>query len=225
MTIQKDLIKAICFDVDGTLRDTDDEYVVKFTRYLRPLKFMLPDKDPTAFARRLVMLLETPANHIYSLPDWLGIDEEIAAFADWLYRIGLGRQQNHFLLIPGIREMLATLRPHFQMAVVSARPQRGTMDFLDAFELSHFFDCIASAQTTRRTKPRPDPLFWAAEQMGVRPEECLMVGDTTVDIRAGKAAGMQTVAVLCGLGQRVELVRQGADWVLASTAELPGSLL
>jgi phosphoglycolate phosphatase-like HAD superfamily hydrolase len=225
MTFDKEIIKAICFDVDGTLRDTDDEYVARFTRLLSPLKFLLPGRDLQAFSRRLVMWLETPANHVYSLPDWLGIDDDISAFTDWLYRIGVSRKENHFLLISGIREMLTALRPHYKMAVVSARPERGTMDFLRAFELTPFFECIASAQTTARTKPRPDPLFWAAECMGVSPEACLMVGDTTVDIRAGKAAGMQTIGVLCGLGQRIELEKQGANRVLETTADLHASLL
>ena len=53
--------------------------------------------------------------------------------------------------------------------------------------------------------------MWAAQQMQVKPEECLMVGDTTVDIRAGKSAGAQTVGVLCGFGTERELRRAGAD--------------
>jgi phosphoglycolate phosphatase len=57
--------------------------------------------------------------------------------------------------------------------------------------------------------------------MGVRPEECLMIGDTTVDMRAGKAAGAQTVGVLCGFGEEEELRRLGADLILKSTADLP----
>jgi phosphoglycolate phosphatase-like HAD superfamily hydrolase len=51
-------------------------------------------------------------------------------------------------------------------------------------------------------------------------EACLMVGDTTVDIRAGKAAGVQTVGVLCGFGEEKELREQGADMILATTPEL-----
>ena len=47
-----------------------------------------------------------------------------------------------------------------------------------------------------------------------------MIGDTTVDIRAGRAAGAQTVGVLCGFGSERELRRAGADLILASTAEL-----
>jgi len=52
-----------------------------------------------------------------------------------------------------------------------------------------------------------------------------MVGDTTVDIRAGVAAGAQTVGVLCGFGERGELERAGADLILESTTELADVLL
>jgi len=51
------------------------------------------------------------------------------------------------------------------------------------------------------------------------------VGDTTVDIRAGRTAGAQTVGVLCGFGARRELERAGADLILPSVADLPGALM
>ena len=56
--------------------------------------------------------------------------------------------------------------------------------------------------------------------MGLAPEHILMTGDTTVDIRAGKAAGAQTVGVLCGFGDEAELRRAGADVILQTTTEL-----
>ena len=52
-----------------------------------------------------------------------------------------------------------------------------------------------------------------------------MAGDTTVDIRAGKSAGAQTVGVLCGFGEEPELRRQGADLILPGTADLVKVLL
>jgi len=61
--------------------------------------------------------------------------------------------------------------------------------------------------------------------MGVAPQACVMVGDTTVDIRAGVSAGAQTVGVLCGFGRRYELERAGANLILESTAELTEVLL
>ena len=61
--------------------------------------------------------------------------------------------------------------------------------------------------------------------MEVPPENCLMIGDTTVDIRAGKAAGAQTVGVLCGFGERAELERRETDLILETTSELANVLL
>ena len=48
----------------------------------------------------------------------------------------------------------------------------------------------------------------------------LMVGDTTVDVKTGRRAGAQTLGVLCGFGTEKELIRAGADLILASTADL-----
>jgi len=125
-----------------------------------------------------------------------------------------------FLLIPGVKEMLADLAQRYPLAVVSARDERTTRLFLEQFDLLPYFKCIATAQTCRHTKPFPDPVLWAAEQMGVPAEDCLMVGDTTVDMRAGNSAGAQTVGVLCGFGEEMELRRQAAGMILATTAEL-----
>jgi phosphoglycolate phosphatase len=52
-----------------------------------------------------------------------------------------------------------------------------------------------------------------------------MIGDTTVDIRVGKTAGAQTVGVLCGFGEEIELRRQGADEILETTSTLTDILL
>jgi phosphoglycolate phosphatase-like HAD superfamily hydrolase len=68
-------------------------------------------------------------------------------------------------------------------------------------------------------------VLWAAAQMSVLPEACLMVGDTPVDIIAGHAAGAQTVGVLCGFGERSELERAGADLILEATPALVEALL
>ena len=61
--------------------------------------------------------------------------------------------------------------------------------------------------------------------MNVAPENCLMIGDTTVDIRAGRAAGAQTVGVLCGFGEEPELRKMGADVILKDTTKLMDILM
>jgi N-acetyl-D-muramate 6-phosphate phosphatase len=84
---------------------------------------------------------------------------------------------------------------------------------------------VIGSQTTRRMKPHPEPLFFAAAAMGVDPAECLMIGDTTIDIRTGVSAGAQTVGVLCGFGTENELRRTGANLILRTTSDLLAVLM
>ena len=219
MPLQVSRIRAICFDVDGTLSDTDDVYVQKVERILHPLRMFFPHQNTRRAARRLVMWSEAPGNFLIGIPDTLGIDDEIATVMEWLNR-HRPRPMKHFLLVPGVKEMLQALSRHYPLAVVSARDSTSTHTFLDQFELSACFRIIVTAQTAEHTKPYPDPILYAARAMNVPPEACLMVGDTSVDIRAGKKAGAQTVGVLCGFGEQDELRKQGADFILPSTADL-----
>jgi len=220
MTLNIPLIKALCFDLDGTLSDTDDQYVRKVIRFFSKFLF----RDPQHAARRFVMWAEAPGNALLGLTDTIGLDDEIVAFIDWFSR-HRKMSVKKFLLIPGVDEMLARLKGHYPMAVVSARDEKGTMLFLQQFDLAKYFDVIVTGQSAEHTKPYPDPILFAAQKMNVKPEECLMVGDTSVDIRAGTSAGAQTVGVLCGFGEEPELLKMGANMILKTTGELPNLLL
>ena len=220
MTFDISRIKALCFDVDGTLSDTDDVYVQKVERFFPKALF----RDPKHAARRFIMWVEAPGNALLGLTDTIGLDDEIVALIDWISR-HQKRSSKTFFLVPGVDEMLKQLKGHYPMSVVSARDERGTMRFLGQFNLVQYFDAVITGQSAEHTKPYPDPVRLAAQKMGVKPEECLMIGDTTVDIRAGKSAGAQTVGVLCGFGEEPELKKQGADVILKTTSDLAGLLL
>jgi len=225
MSLDLTRIRALCFDVDGTLSDTDDQFVRKLVKILKPFRFLMAKKNPHDFARRVVMATEAPGNFLYGLPDRLGIDDEIAAFGDYIYRLGLGKNPKPFLLIDGVKMMLDQLHPQYPMAVVSARGARSTHWFLDQFKLTPLFKTIVTAQTCQYTKPYPHPIQWAAAEMGVLPAECLMIGDTTVDIMAAKAAGAQSAGVLCGFGEKAELLAAGADTIIENTINIMDQLL
>ena len=100
------------------------------------------------------------------------------------------------------------------------RDEHSSLAFIHQFHLESYFRVIVTSQTCEHTKPFPDPLLYAARQMQVAPENCLMVGDTTVDMRAARLAGMQAIGVLCGFGRQRELLRAGAHEILDSTAQV-----
>jgi len=222
MPIDLARVKAICFDVDGTLSNTDDQFVQKLVRILTPVKFLFHQQDVHPVARRLIMFTEGPGNWVYHLADWMGWDDKIVAFGDRLYEMGIGETDKPFLLVNGVREMLVTLRDHFPLSIISARGRKSTFRFLFQFELLPFFTAVATGQTCAHTKPYPEPIEWAAKKMDVPASSCLMVGDTVSDILAGKKAGAQTVGVLCGFGTENELRKAGADLIIENTPDLGG---
>jgi HAD superfamily hydrolase (TIGR01549 family) len=226
MPLDTERIKAICFDVDGTLSDTDDEVVHRLYTMLRPLyrSKLLSQYAVQGLSRWMVMAMETPGNLAYTAVDRTRMDD--AVLHPLQKRMG---KQNKvapsFWLIEGVVELLTGLAARYPLAVVTARDEAGTLAFLEQFSLQGQFGAVATARTCQYTKPFPDPVVWAAGELGVAPEDCLMVGDTTVDMRAGKAAGAQTVGVLCGFGREKELLRAGADLILPHTADLMDVLL
>jgi len=213
-------VRAILFDVDGTLSDTDDLWTERLAGWFQPVHRVFPRGDAHAFARRLLMGLETPANSAFALLDWVELDGPAMRLLDWFTRHRGNTPSAKYWIIPGVVEMLANLSARLPLAVVSARDEAATLGFLDQFDLRCYFKAIATTHTCRHTKPFPQPVLWAAGELGMHPEDCLMVGDTTVDIRAGRAAGAQTLGVLCGFGTQRELRRAGADQIIATTAAL-----
>ncbi len=220
MPLDTERIRALCFDLDGTLSDTDDYYVGRFSKWLRYLPLL---RDPDRAARRLVSCVESPGNALLGLTDAVGLDGPLIATIDWIYRnrTKMGRTCP---AVPGVVAMLTILKSRYPLAVVSARDEVSTIDFLGQTGLLQYFEVIVTALSAPHTKPYPDPVWLAAQKMGVAPASCLMIGDTTVDIRAGRSAGAQTVGVLCGFGEEAELRRQGADLILPSTADLAKAL-
>jgi HAD superfamily hydrolase (TIGR01509 family) len=217
-------IQAILFDIDGTLSDTDDQMMKKARMVLKPLGLFFNEHRRQAAARWLVMEAEKPGNYIYNLADRFDLDSLLIKFLDWRNRNRRHSLKKKFWIIPGVGEMLKTLAARFPLGVVSARDERSSMAFLDQFGLSSLFSVVVTSQTVRHTKPFPDPLLFAAERLNIAPDRCLMVGDTTVDIRAARLAGMQSVGVLCGFGREKGLRRAGADLILKSTADLTAIL-
>ena len=213
--LDKDKVEAVLFDLDGTLMDTDDQAVEALVRRLQRLRWPHPQRA----ARRLVMACETPGNAMMTLLDVLGLDASLNAFTDRLRRWRGLRTRADFHIITGVEEMLAELSGRYRLAVVTTRGLAESETFLDQYNLRGFFDALVTRESTWRLKPHPAPIRHAARLLGVPVERCVMVGDTTVDVRAARRAGAWAVAVLCGFGEREELERAGAHVILEHTAQ------
>jgi len=211
-------VKALLFDVDGTLSDSDDQLIQRLVNLLKPTRFIIPEPKARSLSRRLVMRLESPGNTLLGLADRLQIDNLIAKVLDQRAR----RRAPHasYPVIPGVPQMLQNLSLRYPLAVVSARNALTTHTFLERNALAPYFAVVVTSQTCPHTKPFPDPLLYAAHALSVPIQSCLMIGDTVVDIRAARAAGAQSLSVLCGFGTKKELIAAGTQAILPSTMDL-----
>jgi phosphoglycolate phosphatase-like HAD superfamily hydrolase len=224
MSIDPSLVKVICFDIDGTLSDTDDQMIASLENRFRFLLRIFSHYKVHKLFRRLVMGFEAPVSVVYGLLDWLGFKRLLAFIMSRIGGRGYRRKKG-FLLISGAKGMLAELSARYPLAIISTRDAASSTEFLQQFHLEKYFKAVITSQTCRHTKPFPDPLLFAAQQLKVSPRACLMVGDTAIDIKTGQRAGAQTVGVLSGFGTRRELTRAGADAILHSLTDLKELLI
>jgi len=231
MALELARVRALCFDVDGTIADTDDRLVAQIAAVLDAIP-MVSGRRAERLARQAVMGAETPVHAAYALLDQLGLDAPLSrlrARVKAARKRGFDPAHTRNLeaidevphdMVAGVLEMLRKLAGVYPMCTISTGSAPRVERFLAHYEVDHLFAAVVGAETTRRMKPNPEPLFFAAKAMGVDPSECLMIGDTTIDIRTGVSAGAQTVGVLCGFGTESELRRTGADLILRTTSDL-----
>lgn len=212
-------VKALLFDIDGTLSDSDDRMVEVVSYKLGFLKRFISEENLQKFARWFVHFAERPGNWALELADRLSLDHLIAKYLDW-QEIKRNLPAEHFPIIPGIVPMLDELLQEYPFAIVTARNEITTRQFLSHNHLEAYFPLVISSQSCQRTKPFADPLLYAAEILAVPIENCLMIGDTVTDVRAAKAAGAQSLSVLCGFGQEKDLRRAGTGKILPTTSLL-----
>jgi HAD superfamily hydrolase (TIGR01549 family) len=223
MPLEFSRIRAVCFDIDGTLSDTDDQLIARVVPWLFPLRLFFPAVALPAIARRLVMALESPLNLVYEWLDRLNLDGLLTLLMDY-FQARSNQKKSRFQLIADVLPMLQALSAKYPLLIVSARDEHNVYAFLRQFKLLKYFKIIVTSQTCPHTKPFPEPLLFAAQRLKIDPHNILMVGDTTVDIKTGRRAGAQTLGVLCGFGTEKELIRAGADLILPSTADLKNLL-
>lgn len=210
-------VKALIFDVDGTLSDSDDRMVEQVYEHLGFLGSIMGENNLKRFSRWFIRTAEGPGNWVLELADRLGMDHLIANFFD--HRANQKEHLvRHYPLIPGVFPMLQALSSRYPFAIVTARNEVTTRHFLNLNNLDPFFPIVISSQTCRRTKPFPDPLLHAASRMNIPIENCLMIGDTVTDVRAALSAGAQSLSVLCGFGTETELIKSGTQEILPSTS-------
>ena len=216
-------VDAVMFDLDGTLIDT-------VPIYYEIIDIVFAELGVPAVSRETLMeaMDDGDFDWNYVLPDHMknrkieltekarGIVDEIAP-PMFHKKIKLIPGTDDFfkeIAITGIKIGLVTSTPAQMMAI--------KMIPLSKAGLEKQLEVIVTADDVRSKKPSAEPLVQCSQKLGVPPKKCVYVGDTRVDIRAGKAAGMKTVGVLTGFDDYEALKKERPDAIIDSIAQLDG---
>ncbi len=215
MKRSNETIEAILFDLDGTLMETDDHMVQKVARLISWFRLRNSEK----ISRWMVMRGETPVNGMITLLDQMGIDQAVMALFGRIKR-RTAAVHPPYPMMEGVEEMLRILKGKYRLGLVTTNSGVKAEHFLTENGIAGYFDVVVNRSLVKRLKPHPEPLQFAAAQLGVAPAKCIMVGDTTPDMKSAVAAGAIPVGVLCGFGTRAELVKAGARAILDHTRDV-----
>ncbi|MDN0081593.1 HAD-IA family hydrolase [Crenobacter sp. SG2305] len=183
------MIKAVLFDLDGTLADTARDLGAALNAMLaehglplQPYEAMRPIASHGA--RALIKL-------------GFGIDKEHPDFPALRARF-MDEYENSFdketVLFDGVAELILQLTERgLPWGIITNKPQRFTARLVEALSFPVAPAVIVSGDTTPAPKPDPRPMLHATDAIGIAPEYCLYVGDAERDIEAGRVTGMRTL--------------------------------
>lgn len=129
------------------------------------------------------------------------------------------------VLYPGVLDLLQSLRGHnMPMGLVTNKPMAFVPPLLTALGIADFFNVLVGGDSLPQKKPSAEPLLYVADQLALKVQDCLMVGDSSSDVLAAQAANMPCVLLKQGYNQGQDLSLFNADWLLADAVELKAYL-
>ena len=206
-------IKAVLFDFDGTIMDTNEVIINSWQHTFRNLTGKEADVN---------MLLGT-----FGEPLEISIDKMLPEFSrDDAMRIYREYQYCNFKglisLFPGVVEVLRELKgKDIKTAIVTSRLRRTTMEGIEKFDLHDFFDTVVTMEDTKKHKPDAEPAFEALRRLDIEAEKAIMVGDSKFDIMCARNAGVKSVLVDWSVAAQAESgIENKADFKIRSLKEL-----
>lgn len=213
-------MKAVLFDLDGTLIDTAADFI-------RIIQNMCREKGCEIVAGDLIRTqVSEGARAMVKLvyPELDVTDEVFLAhrqrFLD-IYGADIAVDTDLFEgMYPLLEELEAAQIP---WGIVTNKPRWLSEALLQALNLTERCSVLVCPEDVSNTKPDPEPMYLAAKQIAIAPEECIYVGDHPRDIDAGRAAQMYTILAAYGylpLAHKDDLTAWQADCIVNNVAEL-----
>ncbi|MDP6180140.1 MAG: HAD family hydrolase [Desulfatiglandales bacterium] len=207
-------IDGIVFDVDGTLTDSIEAYYEVFREATSRFNIPIKREDVLGPMSTGSLIWER------AIPkDIEGRDEKIKQVSNAISEI-FPKVFEHVRPFPKVEAVLKALKKRSIKIGVVTSSWGYAIRPLHSYSLTHYLDVVISSEDGYPLKPAPDGILESLNRMEVDPSHALTIGDTLMDIRAGRSAGTLTMGVLSGIGSRAQLEAEGPTAVIENVAEL-----
>lgn len=207
-------IRLVLCDLDGTLVDSVPDLAWSANAMLRELG--LPEHDPQAARAWVGNGVERFVKR--ALTGDMDAEPEAGLLASGLELFEsfyAGHLSRHSRVYPGVEEALRRMAAtDLHLACVTNKPEPFTSRLIAALGLRSFFGLVVAGDTTARRKPDPMPLQYAADHFSLGSAECLMVGDSSNDVVAARAAGFAVACVPYGYNHGADIRDAAPDLVV-----------
>ena len=207
-------VDGLFFDLDGTIVDSREAYFEAAKIAFHTLGQKIPEKNVSLEIPRKLERKQ-PINDIIKgdLHEFLGV------YLNAYYSLTEEKTKP----LPNISSTLENLSAKAKLALITMRtvPREKIIKELEKFNIAKYFAYVVTALDTNKPKPSPEALLKCGSFLNVQMCNCIIVGDSISDVRAGKAAGSKTVAVLSGLFSYKELHRENPDLIIKDVTSLP----
>lgn len=180
------MIKAIIFDIDGVLLDSFEANLKFFSDLMTNFGYNPPNKE------QFVELFHRPMKHVIEI--FTKADEKKV---EKIWQAGKDKEipyAHELLRTPEYLEItISALNKKYTLGIVTGRVRESVYSIVQLANLKQYFKVVVAFQDTENHKPHPEPLLLAARKLGVKPEECVYIGDVENDIKAARAAGMKII--------------------------------
>jgi len=214
MSVGKLKVEGIFFDLDGTIVDSREAYHEAARIAFQTMGQEMPEKE---------LVLEIPRKLERKQPINDIIKGDLHEFLGVYLNAYYSLTEEKTKPIPNISSTLENLSAKAKLALITMRtvPREKIIKELEKFNIAKYFAYVVTALDTNKPKPSPEALLKCGSVLNVQMCNCIIVGDSISDVRAGKAAGSKTVAVLSGLFSYQELLREKPDLIIKDVTSLP----
>lgn len=219
MSFDASAIKAVLFDLDGTLIDSQEDIAASANALRRGAGM-----DPLPVERIASYIgdgIEALVKKTMELDGGPRVAPLVEEFRRHYHDNCVVRTTLYEGVLPTLKELHAR---GYAMAVVTNKPEGISVRILELLGLAAYFGCVIGGNTTAHKKPHPEPLQEACRRLGVGMDRACLVGDSRVDIEAANNAGIPGLGVLGGIGDEALLRGAGPALVLGSFSELTALL-